>query len=29
MLIMETEGAGYIDVENKTVLFDTPEVREK
>ena len=29
MLIMETPGAGYIDVENKQVLFDTPEVREK
>ncbi|MDO5022403.1 MAG: extracellular solute-binding protein [Eubacteriales bacterium] len=29
MLIMETEGAGYIDVENKKVLFDTPEVRAK
>lgn len=29
MLIMETEGAGYIDVEKKTVLFDTPEVRAK
>ncbi|HSK69644.1 MAG TPA: extracellular solute-binding protein [Candidatus Limnocylindria bacterium] len=28
-LIMETEGAGYIDVENRQVLFDTPEVREK
>ncbi len=29
MFIMETEGAGYIDVENKVVLFDTPEVRAK
>lgn len=29
MFIMETPGAGYIDVENKTVLFDTPEVRAK
>ena len=29
MLIMETPSAGYIDVENKKVLFDTPEVREK
>jgi len=29
MLIMETPGAGYIDVANKKVLFDTPEVREK
>ncbi len=29
MFIMETEGAGYIDVENKAVLFDTPEVRAK
>lgn len=29
MLIMETEGAGYIDKENKKVLFDTKEVREK
>ena len=29
MFIMETSGAGYIDVENKTVLFDTPEVRAK
>ena len=29
MLIMETPGAGYIDVQNKQVLFDTPEVREK
>ena len=29
MLIMETPGAGYIDVANKTVLFDTPEVRAK
>ena len=29
MLIMETPGAGYIDVENKAVLFDTPEVRAK
>ncbi len=29
MLIMETPGAGYIDVENKVVLFDTPEVRAK
>ncbi len=29
MLIMETEGAGYIDVANKQVLFDTPEVRTK
>lgn len=29
MLIMETEGAGYIDVANKQVLFDTPEVRAK
>ena len=29
MLIMENPGAGYIDVENKQVLFDTPEVREK
>ncbi len=28
-LIMETEGAGYIDVANKQVLFDTPEVRAK
>ena len=29
MLIMETPGAGYIDVANKAVLFDTPEVRAK
>ena len=29
MFIMETPGAGYIDVANKTVLFDTPEVRAK
>ncbi len=29
MLIMETDGAGYIDVANKQVLFDTPEVRTK
>ncbi len=29
MLIMETPGAGYIDTENKVVLFDTPEVRAK
>ena len=29
MLIMETPGAGYIDVENQQVLFDTPEVRAK
>ncbi|NLE69688.1 MAG: extracellular solute-binding protein [Clostridiales bacterium] len=29
MLIMETPGAGYIDVEKKEVLFDTPEVRAK
>jgi multiple sugar transport system substrate-binding protein len=29
MLIMETPGAGYIDVANKTVLFDTPEVRAR
>ena len=29
MLIMETPGAGYIDVDNKQVLFDTPEVRAK
>lgn len=29
MLIMETPGAGYIDVANKQVLFDTPEVRAK
>ncbi len=28
-LIMETPGAGYIDVANKQVLFDTPEVRAK
>ena len=29
MFIMETPGAGYIDVANKAVLFDTPEVRAK
>ena len=29
MLIMETPGAGYIDVANKAVLFDTPEVRAR
>jgi len=29
MFIMETPGAGYIDVEKKEVLFDTPEVRAK
>ena len=29
MFIMETPGAGYIDVVNKAVLFDTPEVRAK
>ena len=29
MLIMETPGAGYIDVAGKQVLFDTPEVRAK
>lgn len=29
MLIMETEGAGYVDSGNKKVLFDTPEVRAK
>ena len=29
MLIKETPGAGYIDVEKKEVLFDTPEVRAK
>lgn len=29
MLIMETEGAGYIDTANKKVKFDTPEVRAK
>ena len=29
MLIMETEGAGYIDVANKMVRFDTPEVLAK
>ncbi len=29
MLIKETEGADYIDVANKQVLFDTPEVRAK
>ena len=29
MLIMETPGAGYIDVAGKSVLFDTPEVRAK
>ena len=29
MLIMETPGAGYIDVPNQKVLFDTPEVRAK
>ena len=29
MFIMETPGAGYIDVANKAVLFDTPEVRTK
>lgn len=29
MFIMETPGAGYIDVDNKQVLFDTPEVRAK
>ena len=29
MFIMETPGAGYIDVANKVVLFDTPEVRAK
>lgn len=29
MFIMETAGAGYIDVEKKEVLFDTPEVRAK
>jgi multiple sugar transport system substrate-binding protein len=29
MMIMETPGAGYIDVKNKAVLFDTPEVRAK
>lgn len=29
MFIMETPGAGYIDVEKQEVLFDTPEVRAK
>ena len=29
MFIMETPGAGYIDVANKAILFDTPEVRAK
>ena len=29
MFIMETPGAGYIDVANKAVMFDTPEVRAK
>lgn len=29
MFIMETPGAGYIDVANKAVLFDTTEVRAK
>ena len=29
MFIMENPGAGYIDVANKAVLFDTPEVRAK
>lgn len=29
MLIMESENSGYIDTKNKTVLFDTKEVREK
>ena len=29
MFIMETPGAGYIDVANKAVLFVTPEVRAK
>ena len=29
MFIMESPNSGYIDVENKAVLFDTPEVRAK
>lgn len=29
MFIMETPDAGYIDVDNQAVLFDTPAVREK
>ena len=29
MLIMETPGGAYIDVQGKQVLFDTPEVRAK
>lgn len=29
MLIMETEGCTYIDVENKCIGFNTPEMREK
>lgn len=29
MMIMESDNSGYIDVENKAVLFDTKEVREK
>ncbi|MHC1785827.1 MAG: extracellular solute-binding protein [Christensenellales bacterium] len=29
MLIMESANSGYIDVANKSVLFDTPEVRAK
>lgn len=29
LFIMETEGAGYIDKENKAVLFDTKEVRAR
>ena len=29
MLIMESDNSGYIDTKNKTVLFDTKEVRAK